>query len=85
MKDLETEKKVIEIVNKISGCKISGFNYNGFIKDELSLDSIQIVELFACLEKEFDIELPLQMMTVKTCREFMDLLVIQLNNKLCHA
>jgi acyl carrier protein len=86
MKNLKTEKKVLEIVNKISGGRVKNINPDGDLKTELSLDSIQIVELFASLEKEFAIELPLQMMTVKTSKEFLQMLEEQLDTKvLSHA
>jgi len=82
MKDLKTEVKVLDIVSKISGKRITGINPNGAIKDELSLDSIQIVELFATLEIEFGIELPLRMMTVKSGKEFLEILDVELSNKI---
>jgi acyl carrier protein len=86
MNNLKTEEKVLEIVGRISGRRVTNINLEGTIKDELSLDSIQIVELFASLEKEFEIELPLQMMTLKTCREFLELMETEINNKiLCHT
>ena len=86
MKNLKTEKKVLEIVNRISGGRVKNINPEGDLKTELSLDSIQIVELFASLEKEFDIELPLQMMTVRTSQEFLQMLDETLNSKvLSHA
>jgi acyl carrier protein len=74
MKTTGTEKKVLEIVGKISGRKVKKIDPEGNLKNELCLDSIQIVELFAALEKEFQVELPLQMMTAKTGREFMAML-----------
>jgi len=72
MKNLQNQEKVLEIFSKISGKKITHFNLDGDIKDELTLDSIQIVELFILLEQEFEIELPLKLMTVKSGREFME-------------
>lgn len=74
MKKAEIEKKVLEIVSKITGRTIKSMNPEGNLKNELSLDSIQVVELFAMLENEFGIELPLKMMTVKTGKEFMNIL-----------
>jgi Acyl carrier protein len=86
MKNFTTEEKVLEIVSRISGRKVMSINPDGVLKDELSLDSIQIVELFASLEKEFDIELPLKMMTVKTGKEFLEILETEVKDKaLCHA
>ena len=74
MIDEVIEKKVIGIVNRISGRSVSNINPDSELKTELSLDSIQLVELFASLEKEFAIELPLKIMTVKTSREFLSIL-----------
>ena len=82
MKKISTEKKVLEIVNKITGRRIKSINPEGNLKNELSLDSIQVVELFAMLENEFEIELPLKMMTVKTGREFLNILEESLQEQL---
>jgi acyl carrier protein len=85
MKTMKIEENVLEIVTKISGRTIKNINLNAALKDELSLDSIQMVELFASLEKEFEIELPLKMMTVKTGKEFLEILESELNSKIpCH-
>jgi acyl carrier protein len=81
MKKSVTEQMVLEIVSKISGKEIKNIDLNGDIKDELTLDSIQIVELFISLEKKLEVELPLQMMTVKTCNEFLELLENQVQQK----
>ncbi len=81
MKELKTEEKVLEIVSKITGRSCKKINLNNALKSELSLDSIQIVELFATLEKEFEIELPLKMMTVKTGKEFMHILNQEIKSK----
>lgn len=74
------EKKVADIVCRISGQPAININMNGDLKDELSLDSVQIVELFAALEQEFKVELPLKLMTVRTCKEFLRLLEESVNN-----
>jgi acyl carrier protein len=79
MLDTRIKNKVIEIVNKVSGGKTKKINPDGDLKNELSLDSIQLVELFATLEKEFNVELPLAMMTVKTGKEFLEMLENCLN------
>lgn len=71
---MHLEKKVAEIVSRITGRNIENIDLNGELKNELALDSIQIVELFAQLEKEFEIELPLKLMTVQTSREFINIL-----------
>ena len=75
------EIKVAEIVEKISKKKVSNINVKGSLKDELALDSIQIVELFAALENEFNIELPLKLMTVRNAEEFMEILKQTISEK----
>ena len=69
-----TKDKVLKVVNRISGGKVKNINPEGNLKTELALDSIQIVELVASLEKEFNVELPMKIMTVRTGKEFMELL-----------
>lgn len=71
---MNIEKKVAEIVSRITGRNVESINPNGELKNELALDSIQIVELFAQLEKEFEVELPLKLMTVRTGKEFIKIL-----------
>lgn len=79
--DDTTKAKVFQIVGNVTGRKIANVNLNEDLKTQLELDSIQIVELFASLEKEFNIELPLTMLTVKTGNSFFDILDEQLNKK----
>jgi acyl carrier protein len=71
---MDLEKKLAEIVSRITGRNVEHINLDGELKDELTLDSIQIVELFAQLEKEFEVELPLKLMTVRTSKEFIRIL-----------
>jgi len=70
----DTREKVLNVLRRVTGRMIDDINLDVDLKSQLSLDSIQIVELFAALEKDLSIELPLQLMTVKTGRAFMDLL-----------
>ena len=70
----DTREKVLNVLRRVTGRKIDDINLDVDLKSQLSLDSIQIVELFAALEKDLSIELPLRLMTVKTGRAFMDLL-----------
>ena len=72
--DNETKEKVLRVLRKVTGKRIDDIDIQGDLKTQLSLDSIQIVELFAALEKELGIELPLRLMTVKTGKAFIELL-----------
>ena len=75
MENLSYENRIVNIVKQVTKKDIDNLDLQGDLKDQLRLDSIQIVELFAALEKEFDIELPLQLMTVKSAGDFMKILL----------
>jgi acyl carrier protein len=79
--DISTKAKVSEILTKITGRKFENIDLESDLKSQLELDSIQIVEFFASLENEFNIELPLSMLTVKTGSAFMKILNDQLTNR----
>ena len=72
--DSDTKEKVLKVLRKVTGKMIIDINLEGDLRSQLSLDSIQIVELFAALEKELGIELPLRLMTMKTGKAFLELL-----------
>jgi acyl carrier protein len=78
--DNHVKGRVLEVLNRVTGKNIIDINLEGDLRSQLSLDSIMIVELFAALEKELGIELPLQLMTVKTGKAFMDMLEIELKS-----
>ncbi len=73
--------KVLQIIKKISGQNVNNIDPEKDIRTQLTLDSIQVVELFAALEIEFKTELPLEMMTVRNAKEFMDMLETELSKK----
>jgi acyl carrier protein len=75
-----TLDRVLEIVKKVTGGKVQNINLEGNLRDELTIDSVQIVELFAALENEFNIELPLQLMTARTAKEFLSILETRINS-----
>lgn len=68
-------------IEKITGTKIKDFNLEGDINSQIHIDSVQIIELFSALENEFAIELPLSMMNVKSAKEFLELLEIELSKR----
>ena len=74
-----TKEKVLGVLRRVTGRDIEKINLDTDLKSQLSLDSIQIVELFAALENELSVELPLRLMTVKTGKAFLDLLDTELN------
>jgi acyl carrier protein len=74
-----TKEKVLGVLRRVTGRNIEQINLDTDLKSQLSLDSIQIVELFAALENELSVELPLRLMTVKTGKAFLELLDTELN------
>jgi len=72
--DNNTKEKIFKIIKRVTGNKLDNIDLECDLKSQLSIDSIQIVELFAALEKELTIELPLRLMTVKTGKAFLELL-----------
>lgn len=66
--------RVMQVLNRVTGKNIENINLEGDLRSQLSLDSIMIVELFAALEKELGVELPLQLMAVKTGKAFLEML-----------
>lgn len=78
--DNQVKGRVLEVLNRVTGKNIIDINLEGDLRSQLSLDSIMIVELFAALEKELGIELPLQLMTVKNGKAFMEMLEIELKS-----
>ena len=77
--DNDVKERVLKILRRVTGKRIDDINPEGDLKSQLSLDSIQLVELFAALENELSVELPLRLMTVKTGKAFLDLLDTELN------
>ncbi len=72
--DGHVKNTVIRVVSRITGNKVENIDLESDLKTQLTLDSVQLVELFAALEKELNVELPLKMMTVRTGRAFFDML-----------
>jgi len=75
----EYKERVLAVLRKVTGKNVTELNLETDLRSQLSLDSIQVVELFAALEKEFDVELPLSLMTVKTGKAFLQMLEEELN------
>ena len=75
----EHKERVLAVLRRVTGKNVTELNLETDLRSQLSLDSIQVVELFAALEKEFDVELPLSLMTVKTGKAFLQMLEEELN------
>lgn len=69
--DISVNERIIKVIEKVTGNPVPNINFDSTITQELDLDSVKIIELFAALEEEFEIELPLKMMQVRTANEFL--------------
>jgi acyl carrier protein len=78
--DSENKERVLGVLRRVTGKNVTEINLEADLRSQLSLDSIQVVELFAALEKEFNIELPLKLMTVKTGKAFLQMLEEELGH-----
>jgi len=76
--DYEIKGRVLRVLNQVTGKDLDNFNLDGDLATQLSLDSIMVVELFAKLEKELGIELPLNLMTARTGKVFLEMLESEL-------
>jgi acyl carrier protein len=76
--DQETKSRVFAILSRITGRNYENINLDDDLSSQIILDSIQVVEFFAALEEEFNIELPLSLMTVRNGNTFFRLLGEQL-------
>lgn len=47
---------------------------NGDVRSQLALNSMQFVQLFTALEMEFEVELPLSIMNVRTVGDFVTII-----------
>lgn len=77
----EIRVRVIDVINRVTKKEGKFIDPDGDIKSQLNLDSIQLVELFAALEAEFDIELPLEMMMLNKAGKFMEKLEEEISNQ----
>jgi len=66
-----TKLLLIKVLKKITGRDFTNIDENTDLKNHLNLDSIQIVELFAALEEETGMELPLEIMNCRNIKDFL--------------
>jgi acyl carrier protein len=71
--------KVIEVISAEMKVNVSSYDFNMDIREQTDLDSMQFVALFARLEEEFKIDLPIQAMSAKSINDF-----IQIVEKTAH-
>lgn len=61
------DKVIVELNGKVSPIDL---NYNTDLIDDLGFDSINIISLVICLEKEFEIEIPDEFLLLENLRSY---------------
>jgi acyl carrier protein len=74
----EQKMKIFDILHKEVRLDPASIDPNSDFRDQINIDSMQFVALIARLEKEFDIEVPISAMEVKTLNEFLGALDVEL-------
>ncbi len=75
---METKTSTIEriesVLEAITGTTVGTLDMKGDIRSQLALNSMQFVQLFTALEMEFEVELPLSIMNVRTVGDFVTII-----------
>ena len=75
---METKTSTIEriesVLEAITGTTVGTLDMNGDVQSQLALNSMQFVQLFTALEMEFEVELPLSIMNVRTVGDFVTII-----------
>lgn len=69
-KRMELKLFLLQVVRDVDPATPADFNVNASFDDQLALDSIQFADLISLVEDRLDAELPLEMMNIRSCDEF---------------
>ncbi|MFW5886459.1 MAG: acyl carrier protein [Bacteroidota bacterium] len=67
----QLEKRLVNTLERVIGYEVGNLNFEKDLGEQLSLDSIQLVQLFSEVEDEFKVELPFELMESKNINEFL--------------
>ncbi len=70
----ETAIRLVSVLESITGTSVDKLDMMGDVRSQLALSSMQFVQLFTALEMEFEVELPLSIMNVRTVGDFITLI-----------
>jgi acyl carrier protein len=76
----EIPEKIKDIIAKEARIDLSRLDPDTDIREQANVDSMQFVAIFARLEREFGIELPLKAMGARTLNEFVSAIVEALDS-----
>ncbi len=70
--DPATRDRVFAVIQKVVAIDPTTLDPDTDIRDQVSFDSMQFVEVTARVEKEFGIELPIAAMEARTINDFLE-------------
>lgn len=74
----EIKEKIITIVKDEIGLDLSKIDPDRDIREQILLDSMQFVEIYAAVVEELNIQVPLSVMSAKTFTEILNALEVEL-------
>ena len=79
--DEKLKKRILDVVQKEITVDPSNVIPDKDLREQINIDSMQFVSILARLEKEFDIEIPISAMEVRTLDEFLAVLENEIDKK----
>lgn len=70
----ETAERLMSVLESITGNRVTKLEMQADVRSQLGLSSMQFVQLFAALEMEFEVELPLSIMNVRNVGDFVSII-----------
>lgn len=78
--DENIKQKIIETIESEINIKLSDFDFEKDIREQISLDSVQLVGITVKLEGRLGIQLPITVLEVSTFNEFLTIVEKELQN-----
>ena len=78
--DEHIKQKVFKIIESEINIKLSDFDFEKDIREQITLDSVQLVGITAKLEESLGIQLPITVLEVSTFNEFLKIVEKELQN-----
>ena len=72
MENIDLKQKVIDVVMQETGINLKGTDHSRDLREQVHIDSLQFVSIIATLVEEFNIEVPLQIMSRTTLQSMLD-------------
>ena len=73
------KERLLSVLEKETGEYVETINPDQDITEQVSLDSLQLVSIMARIEKEFNVDLPPAVLSLRTLNEFIQALAHELS------